>query len=103
MRTRFDVPIHDMVLSLQNQVMDRLFHPLVLRRILDSEVKVTPPAEPFSLALLFAELQDSIWAETKAPGGTLNINSVHWDRNRGGKSLGGAPHNQESNSRAKYY
>src|SRR5207249_9569991 len=45
MRTRFNVPIHDMVLSLQNQVMDRLFHPLVLSRILDSEVKLAPPAE----------------------------------------------------------
>jgi hypothetical protein len=52
-----------------------LFHPLVLSRILDSEVKVTPPAEPFSLGLLFTELQDSIWAETKAPGDSLNINS----------------------------
>lgn len=44
--------------------MDRLFHPLVLSRILDSEVKVTPPAEPFSLGLPFTALQDSIWAET---------------------------------------
>lgn len=75
MRTRFDVPIHDMVLSLQNGVMDRLFHPLVLSRILDSEVKVAPPAEPFTLGLLFSELQDSIWAETKAPGDSLNISS----------------------------
>jgi hypothetical protein len=75
MRTRFDVPIHDMVLSLQNQVLDRLFHPLVLTRILDSEVKVAPPGEPFSLALLFSGIQDSIWAETKAPGDSLNISS----------------------------
>lgn len=75
MRTRFDVPIHDMVLSLQNAVMDRLFHPLVLSRILDSEVKVTPPTEPFSLALLFNTMQDSIWAETKTPGDSLNIDS----------------------------
>ena len=37
MRTRFDVPIHDMVLSLQNLVLDRLLHPPVLGRILDSE------------------------------------------------------------------
>src|SRR5437764_573499 len=44
MRTRFDVPIHDMVLSLQNEIMDRLFHPIVLSRILDSEVKVAPSA-----------------------------------------------------------
>lgn len=75
MRTRFDVPIHDMVLSLQNQVMDRLFHPLVLSRILDSEVKVAPPGEAFSLGTLFTGIQDSVWAETKAPGDALNINS----------------------------
>jgi len=75
MRTRFDVPIHDMVLSLQSQVLDRLFHPLVLSRILDSEVKVAPPAESFSLASLFTGVQDSVWAETKAPGDSLNINS----------------------------
>lgn len=75
MRTRFDVPIHDMVLSLQNGVMDRLFHPLVLSRILDSEVKVAPSAEAFSLGILFTGIQDSVWAETKAPGDSLNINS----------------------------
>jgi len=75
MRTRFDVPIHDMVLSLQNEIMDRLFHPIVLSRILDSEVKVAPPAEPFSLGLLFSSIQESVWAETKAPGDSLNVSS----------------------------
>ena len=75
MRTRFDIPIHDMVLSLQNGVMDRLFHPLVLSRILDSEVKVASPAESFSIGLLFSTIQDSVWAETKAPGDSLNISS----------------------------
>ena len=75
MRTRFDVPIHEMVLSLQNHVMDRLFHPLVLSRVLDSEVKVAPPAEAFTLGTLFTGIQDSVWAETKTPGDSLNINS----------------------------
>lgn len=65
MRTRFDVPIHDMVLSLQNQVMDRLFHRLVLSRILDSELRVTPPAEPFSLGLPFTALEDPSWRRPK--------------------------------------
>jgi hypothetical protein len=75
LRTRFDVPIHDMVLSLQTQVLDRLYHPMVMSRILDSEVKVKAPADAFSLGVLFSELQDSIWAETKAPGASLNIDS----------------------------
>jgi len=73
--TRFDVPIHEMVLSLQNTVLDRLYHPLVLSRILDSESAATKPADTFSVGVLFAELQDSIWAETKSPGTSLNIDS----------------------------
>ncbi len=75
LRTRFDVPIHDMVLSLQTSVLDRIYHPIVMSRILDSEVKAKAPAEAFSLGLLFSEVQDSIWAETKAPGAALNIDS----------------------------
>jgi uncharacterized protein DUF4953/uncharacterized protein DUF5117/uncharacterized protein DUF5118 len=75
MRTRFDEPIHEVILSLQNQVLDRLYHPILLNRILDSEVKVKSPADAFSLGLLFSELQDSIWAEAKAPGASLDIDS----------------------------
>ncbi len=75
MQTRFDVPIHEMVLSLQRQVLNRVYHPIVLSRILDSEVKVASPAEAFSLGAMFAGIQDSIWAETKAPGESVNINS----------------------------
>jgi len=73
--TRFDLPVHEMVLTLQTSVLDRLFHPIVLSRILDSEVKVDAPADAFTVGMLFAELQDSIWAETKSPGASLNIDS----------------------------
>jgi hypothetical protein len=73
--TRFDLPVHEMVLSVQTGVLDRLYHPLVLSRILDSEVKEEAPANVFSVGMLFAELQDSIWAETKFPGASLNIDS----------------------------
>lgn len=84
--TRFDVPIHEMVLSLQTSVLERLYHPVVLSRILDSEATATSPTDAFSIGLLFTELQDSIWAETKAPGTTLNIDSyrrsLQWDHLR---------------------
>ncbi|HEU4796039.1 MAG TPA: zinc-dependent metalloprotease, partial [Pyrinomonadaceae bacterium] len=74
--SRQDVPIHAAVLSLQRQVLDRVFHPTLLSRVQDSELKVSPPAQPFTLGELFTGIQDSIWAETKANGGaTLNINS----------------------------
>ncbi len=75
MQTRFDVPIHEMVLSVQKQVLDRVYHPVVLSRILDSEVKVASPGQAFSLGLLFQTLQEAVWAEVKAPGEPLYINS----------------------------
>jgi hypothetical protein len=75
METRFDIPIHEMVLSLQKVVLDRLYNPIVLNRVLDSEVKVTAPEQPFRLSELFAGVSDSIWAEAKAAGGSADINS----------------------------
>jgi hypothetical protein len=73
--SRQDVPIHQIVLNLQRQVLDRIFLPPVLSRIQDSELRVAPSAEPFTLGLLFTEIQDSIWAETKNPALSVNINS----------------------------
>jgi uncharacterized protein DUF4953/uncharacterized protein DUF5117/uncharacterized protein DUF5118 len=72
---RMDVPIHQVVLSLQRQVLDRIFMPTVLSRIQDSELRVAGPAEPFTLGMLFTEVQDSVWAETKTAGASVNINS----------------------------
>lgn len=73
--SRQDVAIHAAVLSLQRQVLDRIFHPILLSRVQDTELKVSAPAEAFTLGELFTGVQDSIWAETKAPGASLNINS----------------------------
>ena len=75
MRTRFDVPIHEMVFGLQNRVLDRLYDPIVLNRLLDSEVKVSSSSEALTVGLLFNEIQDSIWAELKTPGQSVEINS----------------------------
>jgi len=75
MRTRFDVPIHEMVVAVQSRVLDRLYDPIVLNRVLDSEVKVSSPADAFSIGLLFNEIQDSVWAELKSPGPSLEINT----------------------------
>ncbi|MBI3668044.1 MAG: zinc-dependent metalloprotease [Acidobacteria bacterium] len=72
---RNDVPIHAMVLGLQKSVLDRLYHPVVMARVLDSEVKAASPADLFHLSDLFQGLQDSIWAETASPNAPLAINS----------------------------
>ncbi len=75
MMTRFDVPIHDMVLGLQNRVLDRLYDSVVLSRILDSEVKVAHESDAFTVGFLFNTIQDSVWAELKSSEPTLEINS----------------------------
>jgi len=62
-------------LGLQTRVLDRLYHPTLLSRILDSEVKTSSPSDAFSLGVLFTELQDSIWAETKVLADSLTISS----------------------------
>jgi hypothetical protein len=80
--TRHDVPIHDMVLSLQKAVLDRVLHPIVLSRVIDSEVKASSPAEAFRLGDLFRCLQDSIWAELYQPRSPLEINSYRRDLQR---------------------
>ncbi len=73
--SRQDIPIHQSVLGLQRQVLDRIFMPVVLSRIQDSELKVSNPNDALTLGFLFTEVQDSIWAETKTPGVAVNINS----------------------------
>lgn len=72
---RMDVPVHQVVLNLQRQVLDRLFLPTVLSRIQDSELRVSAPVQPFTMGLLFTEVQDAVWEETKTPGLSLNVNS----------------------------
>jgi Met-zincin/Domain of unknown function (DUF5117) len=72
MQRRFDYPVHARVLALQKSVLDRVLHPVVLGRVLDAEVK---DPDPFTISMLFAGLQDSIWEETKGTGAATRINS----------------------------
>jgi hypothetical protein len=69
---RLDYPVHSRVLTLQQRVLDRLLHPVVLSRVQDADAK---EADSFTLSLLFDGLKTAIWEEVKAPSGTLAINS----------------------------
>jgi hypothetical protein len=80
MQTRFDVPVHDMVLDVQKSVMGRVYHPVVLKRILDSEL--TAPKDGFRLGDLFTGIQDAVWAETAGTGAALSINSFRRELQR---------------------
>jgi len=70
---RPDYPIHEQILSLQQVALNRLFHPMVMSRVLDNELRVEKREMVLTLGTVFASIQDSIWAETKTP--TVAINS----------------------------
>src|ERR1700733_4104373 len=71
---RLDYPWHDNVLSLQQAVLERLYHPVVLERIQDNELRFGPGEKPFLMADLFSGVNSAIWSELSA-GGT-NISSL---------------------------
>jgi len=66
---RIDFPWHDSVLTLQRNVLNRLFHPVLLNRVLDNELRFAPGEKPFLMADLFHGLDTAIWSELDtAPG-----------------------------------
>jgi hypothetical protein len=70
---RPDYPIHQQILSLQSAALTRLFHPTVMSRVLDNELRAEKPATGLTLGTVFASVRDAIWAETAAR--RVDINS----------------------------
>jgi len=63
---RIDFPWHDAVLNLQRNVLNRLYHPVLLNRVLDNELRFAPNEKPFAMADLFKGLDTAIWSELDA-------------------------------------
>ncbi|HYL10356.1 MAG TPA: zinc-dependent metalloprotease, partial [Candidatus Acidoferrales bacterium] len=69
---RIDYPWHDLVLALQRNVLNRLFHPVLLNRVLDNELRFAPGEKPFLMADLFHGLDSAIWSELDANPGKIS-------------------------------
>ena len=67
MTQRLDYPWHDAVLTAQRTVLNRLYHPITLGRVADSELLFTPQEKPFTMAEMFAGLDTAIWSELDQP------------------------------------
>ncbi len=61
---RPDYPIHERILQIQRRVLNRLFHPIVLARLVDMELQ---GKNSFRLSELFERLSKSIWTEVMGP------------------------------------
>lgn len=69
---RIDYPLHDRVISIQNEVLNQLYDPVALSRLQDIELRYAPAEEKFTMADMFQGTRRAIWTEVvKAE----NINS----------------------------
>ena len=60
---RIDLPIHTLVLALQSVAMDRLYHPIVLGRMVDIEQRYEGRDKAFTLAEMFSSVRQAVWSE----------------------------------------
>ena len=61
---RPDFPVHHLVLTVQNQVLEQVLAPITLSRLLDAEVKTPANEDVFTAAELLESLTGSIFRET---------------------------------------
>ena len=69
---RPDYPIHQQILSLQTAALNRLFHPVIMSRVLDNELRVEKRELTLTLGTVFSSIQDAIWAELQGPAVSIN-------------------------------
>jgi len=63
---RLDYPVHDLVLTLQDLALARLYHPVLLTRVVDADTKVARGQDRVSMAEIFSTLREGIWSELPA-------------------------------------
>jgi hypothetical protein len=69
---RLDYPWHSAVLNTQRAILNRLFHPITLARILDNELRFAPGEKQFKMVDLFSGLNRSIWSELDGGAGEIS-------------------------------
>jgi hypothetical protein len=63
-----EYPLSQTVLDLQRAILDRLMGDTLATRVLDSESKVSPPAQPLRLSDLYSQLEADVWSELAGNG-----------------------------------
>ena len=61
--TRFDYPVHDVILRNQTLILERMLYPSVLSRVQDAELKFPKGEDAFTLPELFSGITDAVWME----------------------------------------
>lgn len=63
-----EYPLGQTVLDLQRAILNRLMGDSLATRVLDTEAKVSPPAQPLRLAELYDQLEADVWSELAGSG-----------------------------------
>ena len=63
--SRFDYPVHNVILSNQTLILERMLYPTVLSRVQDAELKFPKGADAFTMPELFSGITDAVWVELK--------------------------------------
>jgi hypothetical protein len=63
-----EFPLGQTVLDLQRAILNRLMGDALAARVLDTESKVSPPAQPLRLSELYDQLEADVWSELAAAG-----------------------------------
>lgn len=71
-----DFPVHRQVAAFQGFLLDDLFHPERLHRVVDNRLRVAPGEEAFELTELFETVTDAVWSELEAPSRVGEIGSL---------------------------
>lgn len=78
-QVRLDYPIHNAVLAMQVAPLSRMYHPVVLARLQDMELRYPAGRTPFTMEEMFAEVRDAVWSELAGP---RSINSFRRELQR---------------------
>jgi len=65
---RTEFPLHDFVLAMQQVILNQLYSPVKLDRLVDLEMHFPAGQKPFTMAEMFNGLQESIWSELYGSG-----------------------------------
>lgn len=71
-----DYPVHREVAFFQGVLLDDLFHPERLHRIVDGRVRAEEGGDAFRMSELFGTVADAVWSEVRRPQGTGEIGSM---------------------------
>jgi hypothetical protein len=66
-QVRLDYAVHNAVFAMQVAPLSRLYHPIVLARLQDLELRYEPGQQAFTMEEMYTSVRDAVWSELAGP------------------------------------